>query len=239
MLKNLWPKIFKDKNEIKLSQDLRQILGVKPNNLNIFKTAFLHRSCSKKNDTGEYVNNERLEYLGDAILGAVIADHFFNKYPAKDEGFLTKMRSRIVNGEYLGILANKIGINEFIVARTGNQSINKHLYGDVFEAFIGAVFFDKGYKFTKKFIIDKIINKYVNLHEIESTDHNFKSRLLEWGQKNKKEIKFYTDHESSTSKRFISYVRIENSIFGLGTGTSKKEAEQNAAHETILEVILN
>ncbi|MFC2117487.1 ribonuclease III [Bacteroidota bacterium] len=239
MLKIIWQEINKNKEDKNLSNVLKKILGKKPDNLNIYKTAFLHKSCSKIKEDGEAVNNERLEYLGDAILGAVIADYLFHLYPRKDEGFLTKMRSRIVNGDHLGELANKIGLDQLMITKTSSVNHIKHIYGDVFEAFIGAVFYDKGYKFTRNFIISNIINKYIDLNKLELIDSNFKSQLIELCQKYKKQIDFQTNPESQNSKKFVSYVKIEDSIFGTGSGDSKKEAEQNAAQLTLNEINLN
>ena len=239
MFKIIWQKKYKNKEDKNLFDVLKNILGEKPDNLNIYKTAFLHKSCSKIEEDGNAVNNERLEYLGDAILGAVIAEYLFHLYPNKDEGFLTKMRSRIVNGEHLGELTNKIGLDQLMVCKTSSINHIKHIYGDIFEAFIGAVFYDKGYNFTKRFIINNIIKKYIDLEELEIIDSNFKSQLIELCQKYKKQIYFQTNPESQNSKKFISYVKIEDSVFGSGSGNSKKEAEQNAAQETLHEINLN
>lgn len=239
MLRHFWQKISFIKSNSDFSQKLRKILGARPNNVNIYKTAFLHRSCSEKSENGICNNNERLEYLGDAILGSVIAEYLYKLYPEEKEGFLTKMRSRIVNRENLGELAHKIGLDNLLVFRKKEPLYIKHIYGDVFEAFIGAIFIDRGYNFTKKYINNKIIKIHLDISEIESTDSNYKSQLIEWCQKNRKEVRFYTDLESNNSRRFISFVRIGDSIFGSGIGFSKKEAEQNAAQETFLEVMVN
>jgi len=239
VLRNIWKKISLKNNRSGFSGKLIEILGSRPNNINIFQTAFLHKSCSTMTESGCCLNNERLEYLGDAVLGTIITEHLYKKYPDEKEGFLTKMRSRIVNGENLGELAHKIGLPDLLVYKNKDTLPVRHIYGDVYEAFIGAIFIDKGYKFTRKYILQKIIDIHIDLEKIESTDSNYKSQLIEWCQKNKKDVKFYTDNESNNSKRFISFVRIGDSIFGSGTGLSKKEAEQNAAQETFLEVNVN
>ena len=145
------------------------------------------------------------------------------------------MRSKIVNGENLSQLAKNIGLHKLVVSNTTGSS-RKNIYGDAFEAFIGAIYIDRGYKVTENFIINHVIKNYVDLVELETVDTNFKSQLIEWGQKYKKDVSFYTDLESYDSKNFISYVKIESEIFGSGTGKSKKEAEQNAAKETLKKI---
>ena len=138
------------------------------------------------------VNNERLEYLGDAILGSIIAEFLYNRFPNQDEGFLTQMRSKLVNRSFLTELTYQIGLNTFIKSNTNNTAENSHIYGDAFEAIIGALYLDKGYKDTKEFITKKILPNYVDLNQVQHTNTNFKSQLIEWSQKHKKEINFET-----------------------------------------------
>jgi ribonuclease-3 len=215
---------------------LRNLIGFYPQKLAFYDIAFTHRSASRTDSQGNVVNNERLEYLGDAILGAVIADFLYNRFPHEDEGFLTKMRSKLVNRSILTNLTYEMGLNHFIDSNTTSAVEKSHIYGDVLEALIGAIYLDKGYAAAKFFITKRILSKYVNLHQLEQLDLNFKSRLIEWSQKNKREVKFETIEEypdGTRQPRFISSVEIDHKFAGRGSGSSKKEAQQNAAHETL------
>lgn len=219
----------------KFYKQINSEFGVFPNNYRIFQIALTHRSASVKTEDGTVINNERLEFLGDAILDAVIADYLFKKYPSENEGFLTQLRSKIVKREYLNSLAKKIGIDRLIKSQI-NSANKKNVYGDALEAFIGAVYFDRGYDFTYNYILSFIIAKHVDLDLLVRTDTNYKSQLVEWAQKHKKEICIDTDNNPINKEQFISYVRIEKEIAGSGTGLSKKEAEQNAAGQALLKV---
>lgn len=234
ILRNLFCPVFKQNPQL---AKLKDILGYCPNNIEYYKIAFIHKSASFFDKNGSIINNERLEFLGDAVLSSVTADLLFHKFPDQDEGFMTQMRSRIVSGENLNRLAKKIGINSLIVSNMDSSNPKKNIFGDAFEALIGAVYLDKGYKNAMNFIVNNIINHYVDLEELETNDKNFKSQLIEWGQKVKKDVSFYTDLESYNSKIFVSYVKIENQVFGSGNGKSKKEAEQNAAKVTLSKVL--
>lgn len=181
---------------------------------------------------GNPVNNERLEYLGDAVLGAVVADFLYNRFPSKDEGFLTQLRSRIVNRSFLTQLTFQLGLNRFVTSNTSSINETSHIYGDVFEAFIGAVYLDAGYKATKNFLVKKILFQYVDINELERSDTNYKSQLIEWGQKNKKVVEFNTVNNplpGPNKPPFISEIIIDGEIIGRGEGFSKKEAQQKAA----------
>ncbi|MBE9467929.1 MAG: ribonuclease III [Bacteroidetes bacterium] len=216
---------------------MKNIVGFRPSNPNFYRIALIHKSASIISPDGSIVNNERLEFLGDAILDAIIAEYLFAKFPNKNEGFLTKLRSNIVNGENLSILSEKINLTKLIISNINSSKYSKHLYEDVFEAFIGAIFLDKGYETTKKFIINKIIKQHVDINHLAETDNNFKSKLVEWSQKDKKSICFDTilDGSSINSNNtlFVSHIKIEDEILGEGFGSSKKEAEQNAAKKTL------
>ncbi|HKI90200.1 MAG TPA: ribonuclease III [Draconibacterium sp.] len=215
---------------------LKDILGFYPQNLKLYDLAFIHKSASTVDSQGNLVNNERLEYLGDAILGAIIADFLYNRFPQEDEGFLTKTRSKLVNRSFLTKLTYDMGLNVFIDSNTTKNIDTSHIYGDALEALIGAIYLDKDYKTAKYFVTKRILSQFVNLNEIEQNDTNFKSQLIEWSQKNKKEIKFETTeeiNEKSKQPKFTAIVEIENTEVGKGTGTSKKEAQQNAARQTL------
>lgn len=218
---------------------LKDVIGFYPGNTKFYDVAFIHKSASIADSQGGYVNNERLEYLGDAILGAIIADFLYRRFPQKDEGFLTKTRSKLVNRAFLTKLTFDIGLNTYINSNTTKNIDSSHIYGDAFEALIGAIYLDKGFKAAKFFVTKRILSKFVNINEIEQEDNNFKSQLIEWSQKNKKEIKFETIEEPAVKTRppkFIAVVEIGNKEVGRGVGVSKKEAQQNAAHQTLRKI---
>lgn len=215
---------------------LKEVLGFYPTKLEYYEIALTHKSASIIEAGIAPVNNERLEYLGDAILDAIVGDFLYHKFPKEDEGFLTQMRSKIVNGENLSELAQKIGITTFIKSQISNPKGRNKIYEDAFEAFVGAIYLDKGFEKTKRFIIERILKNYINIIELINVDKNYKSQLIEWGQKYKKVVTFNTVQDEDNPKYFISYAKVDEDIMGTGTGLSKKIAEQNAAQETLEKV---
>jgi len=215
---------------------LIRILGFLPGKIGLYELAFIHKSASLSDSKGNPLNYERLEYLGDAVLGVIIAEFLYRQFPDRNEGFLTKMRSKIVNGDNLSMLTQQMGLTQLLDNRIQHEQANRHILGDAFEALIGAIYLDKGYRRTRRFVIRRVIRKHVDLIELERNETNFKSQLIEWAQKNKKEVTFYTDIEPYDPTHFISFVSIGDTLFGSGTGVSKKEAEQNAALETLKEL---
>ncbi len=215
---------------------LKDIIGVYPGNTRFYDIAFIHKSASMTDSMGNLINNERLEYLGDAILGAVVAEYVYKRFPQRGEGFLTQMRSKLVNRAFLTQLTNDTGLHKFIKSRTVGNPSASNIYGDAFEALIGAIYLDKGYNKTKYIIIKRFLNEYVDLNKMEETDNNYKSQLIEWGQKNKREINFQTEEENSPNSKFsifVSSVEVENEVKGKGYGSSKKESQQNAAQDAL------
>jgi ribonuclease III len=215
---------------------LKDILGIYPGNLKLYDIAFVHKSASTTDSMGNLINNERLEYLGDAILGAVVAEFLYNRFPQRGEGFLTQMRSKLVNRTFLTQLINETGLHQFIKSRTIGNTAASNIYGDALEALIGAVYLDKGFEKARYVIIKRFLNGYVDLNKMEEQDNNYKSQLIEWGQKNKMDVNFQTEEEPSPNSKFsifISTVEIEKEIKGKGYGSSKKESQQNAAREAI------
>lgn len=215
---------------------LETLLGSYPENLKLYDTAVIHKSASIVDSHGNYVNNERLEYLGDAVLGAAIADFLYNRFPSQDEGYLTQMRSKLVNRSFLTQLTYQIGLDQFINSNATNTLESSHIYGDALEALIGAIYLDKGYREAKKFITRKLLQGFVNLEEIQNTNTNYKSQLIEWSQKYKQEVLFNTTEESTENTKqtlFVSEIKIEDKVMGRGTGSSKKEAQQNASKATL------
>jgi len=181
---------------------------------------------------GKKVNNERLEYLGDAVLDAILSDYLFEKFPDANEGFMTKIRSRIVNRDVLNDLAISLGINKTIISNISSVHPTKNLYGDALEALIGALFLDKGFRKTKKLFIRNVLNKYLNLNDIVNTDTDYKSLVFEWVQKNKSTLVFTYNEEYDFNLRkslFSTRLLIDKEELGEGQGSSKKEAEQEAA----------
>jgi ribonuclease III len=213
---------------------LKKILGFSPGNLELYEIAFIHRSATFTLPNGKKVNNERLEYLGDAVLDAILSDYLFELFPDANEGFLTKIRSRIVNRDVLNQLAVSMGINKILISKISNTHITKNLYGDAFEALIGSVFLDKGFKKTKKVFIKNVLNKYLDLDLIVKTDSDYKSLVFEWVQKNKSNLIFtYNEEYDFNLKKsvFSTILFIDKQEFGEGHGSSKKEAEQEAASQ--------
>ena len=219
----------------KLYFRLRNIFGFYPRNISLYKLAFRHRSLAKRQHNGNKISNERLEFLGDAILDAVVADYLFKLFPFKDEGFLTQMKSKIVSRTHLNKLSTKLGIDKLIQCNPDSGPHFKSMKGDAFEAFIGALYLDKGFGFTKKIIIDRIIRLHIYLDELLAIDLNFKSRLLEWVQREKKILEFKVVDEVGTgyNKQYIVESLIDRVVFGRGQDFSIKAAEQQAAEKAL------
>lgn len=216
-----------------------RILGFYPRNIHLYEQALLHKSTSLRSEKGRPLNNERLEFLGDAILDAIVGDIVYKHFEGKREGFLTNTRSKIVQRETLNKLAVQIGLDKLIKYSTRSSSHNSYMYGNAFEAFIGAIYLDQGYERCKLFLEEKIIHPYIDLDKLSRKEVNFKSKLIEWSQKNKVEVSFelieqFFDKESNPV--FQTEVRIEGIPAGTGTGYSKKESQQNAAQMALKKI---
>ncbi len=208
------------------------MLGFLPRNLSLYRLAFIPKSALQKNPSGNHLNNERLEYLGDAVLDAIVADYIFKRFPEGDEGFMTKLRARIVKRKNLDSLAIKIGIPALIVPGTTTGSPSKHIYGNALEAFFGAIYLDRGYRAAKKFFERKILKRHIDLVQLSHKDPDYKSRLIEWCQKVRTEISFESQEEPdelNQSPSFVSIIHMNGEEKGSGRGDSKKEAEQEAS----------
>jgi len=208
--------------------NLKNILGFYPRNISVYKLAFSHRSAPPSSINGLQLSNERLEFLGDAVLGAIVADMLFRRFPFRDEGFLTEMRSRIVSREHLKNLALKIGVDQFIKTNSG-PGMYRSMYGDAFEALIGAIFLDKGYKVTEKFVVNRIFSLHIDLNEIEKSDSNFKSRIINWAQRERKNLIFETVEENTATRLITVRLMIDGEEIATGIDYVKKKAEQIAA----------
>jgi ribonuclease III len=216
------------------SSRLKKILGFKPGNLKLYEIAFIHRSATFTMPDGKKVNNERLEFLGDAVLDAILSDYLFEKFPDASEGYMTKIRSRIVNRELLNQLAVSMGINKILISNISSVQPTRNLYGDALEALIGSVFLDKGFKRTKKLFIKNVLNKYLDLEFIIRTDTDYKSLVFEWVQKHKSNLIFtYNEEYDFNLKKsvFSTTLIIDKAEMGKGQGSSKKEAEQEASNQ--------
>lgn len=216
---------------------MKRIIGFQPSNLELYALAMKHSSAAEESRKGFMESNERLEYLGDSVLGMAVAEYLFNKYPFKDEGFLTEVRSRIVNREHLNQLARKIGLGDVIKyngqLKSNGQSF-KSIYGDALEALVGAVYLDKGFRATRSFIIKKLIIPHIDLDDIIKTDTNFKSKIIEWSQKENKDLRFEVEEQNNEKhfKKFEAKVFVGKKQISVGHGLSKKKAEQNAAEKS-------
>lgn len=211
---------------------LRPILGFTPARLNLFKTAFYHKSMT--NETPGKPTNERLEYLGDAILSTIVAEYLFKKYPNKDEGFLTKMRSKIVKRQTLNEVADNMGL-DVILSEYSLGKMSSAMLGNALEALVGAIYIEFGYEKTKRYVIKNILMRYLNMNDLETRDDNHKSQLLEWCQKHGKEINFTTLTKFKVDKRdcFKVAVIIDGIEMATAEDFNKKSAEQTAAQKTI------
>ncbi len=217
---------------------LRKELKIKTRNPGLYEQAFLHRSASITHAQHVMINNERLEYLGDAVLDAIIADYLFKKFPSRNEGFLTQMRSKIVKRAHLESVAQQMGLDRAIVCHSNLQPNKRRIFGDALEALIGAMYLDKGYNKTRKYVVRFVMKNYVNLNDLMTHDTDFKSRLIEWGQKQKIFLLFDTQENESIADRrsplYTTMVKVRgNFILGRGIGSSKKEAEQSAAEHSL------
>ena len=220
-----------------LNHSVRNIFGFSPGNLYLYKLAFRHKSVNQ-DINGIKINNERLEYLGDAVLGAVIAEYLFKKFPYKGEGFLTEMRSKIVCRSNLDKLSRKLGLDRLIESSPDTRSTSRNIRGDAFEAFIGALYLDKGYSFTRKVIINRIINIHIDIDALEHIETNFKSRLIEWAQKEKKEVEFSLVNEKGekNNRQYEIEILIDSKAVSRGIDFSIKGAEKIAAEKACHEL---
>lgn len=221
-------------SEKELAEAITNIFGYRPKNTSVYKLAFCHKSKAASNNSGFRHSNERLEYLGDAVLGAVVADFLFKKFPYKEEGFLTEMRSRIVSRQNLNMLSHKLGLDKLVQVNAENGTTGTSIMGDAFEAFIGAVYVDKGYEFTKDLIIQQVIQTHLDIDELMHHEINFKSKIIEWSQKEKKNLDFLIVKEEDKGKKGRLYtveLQVDKKTIGRGQDFSIKKAEQRAARQ--------
>ena len=208
-----------------------KILGFKPRKIGFYKKAFLHRSVNRKDKQGNPQNYERLEFLGDAMLGTIISKHLYNEVPAGDEGYLTKMRSKIVSRKHLNELGKDLGLIDFVESRIPKTHFGDNIHGNVFEALVGAIYLDRGYKYCEKFISNRVIKPYVDIEQLEGKVISYKSLVIEWCQKQKKEFKYqvYEDTGKDPLRHFAVKLSINNKVMAKARATSKKKAEEKAS----------
>jgi len=220
-------------------RELTKILGFIPRNVHLYKRAFTHKSLVKDAKDNRYpTNNERLEFLGDAILDSVTAEYLFRKYPTQDEGFLTQMRSKMVNRKALNKIAAHMELDIFL-RQLGATRISQTMMGNTFEAFVGAVYLDVGYARTKSFIINKMLRQYIDVHELENVNTNYKSQLLEYSQKNQKTISYNVlDHyrTKNNRERFKIAVLLDGKSLATAEDYSEKSAEQKASEKALIQM---
>ena len=210
---------------------LNKILGFKPKHIKYYKKAFTHRSMNIRGKEGNAINYERLEFLGDAMLSAVIASHLFQEVPEGDEGYLTKMRSKIVSREHLNELGKDLNLIDFIESKISKESFGDNIHGNLFEALIGAIFLDRGYKYTEDFIYKRVIIPYVDIVKLEGKVISYKSLLIEWCQKEKNTFDYdvYEDTGNDHLRHFSVKLSINNKVIAKARATSKKKAEEKAS----------
>ncbi|MFK7749696.1 MAG: ribonuclease III [Kordia sp.] len=211
--------------------ELEDILGFKTKRKKIYKKAFTHRSMNQKDSKGNSVNYERLEFLGDAMLSSVISSYLFVEVPSGNEGYLTKMRSKIVSREHLNELGRDLKLIDLVRSRIPKDNFGENIHGNLFEALVGAIFLDKGYKYCEKFIHLRVISPYVDIERLEGKVISYKSLLIEWCQKEKKNFKYdvYEDTGNDELKHFAVKLFIDNRVVGKARATSKKKAEEKAS----------
>lgn len=230
---NFPPKIFNShsKEDGDFFLGITAILGFKPKDLDLFKKAFLHRSINRKDEEGNPMNYERLEFLGDSMLGTIISKYLYSEVPGGDEGYLTKMRSKIVSREHLNELGKDLKLINYVESRIPKSHFGNNIHGNVFEALVGAIYLDRGYKYCEKFINKRIIEPYVDIEQLEGKVISYKSLVIEWCQKKKKDFNYnvYEDTGNDTVKHFAVKLTIEQQVVAKARATSKKKAEERAS----------
>ena len=225
------PQNPEDKN---LYEYIHNILGFYPKNIALYRVAFTHKSMAAETVGSYHVNNERMEYLGDAVLSIAVADYLFHTYPTQPEGFLTEMRSRIVSRVSLNKLSQKLGFDDFIKHAPDMSNNARSMGGNAFEALMGAIYLDRGFDFAKHIIIDRIVKVHIDLDELQNTDVNFKSKLLEWSQKNKRKLVYKSLGEigEGQKREYHMQVVIDDKPYGDAIDRSIRGAEQLASEKT-------
>ncbi|MEN8966411.1 MAG: ribonuclease III [Polaribacter sp.] len=221
----------RSEEDLELRSELKKLLNFSPKNINKYKKAFTHRSVQMLDRKGNPINYERLEFLGDSILGSVIAAYLYKKVPEGSEGYLTQMRSKIVSREHLNELGKDLNLIRFVKSNIDQTNVGDNIHGNIFEALIGAIYLDKGYNFCQKFIYKNVILPYVDIEKLEGKITSYKGLIIEWCQKQKKNYNFdtYEDTGNEPVKHFSVKVSIDGEQIAKGRATSKKKAEEQAS----------
>ena len=218
-----------DKGEFNAA--MKAILGFKPKNLSWYQRAFTHRSMNQKDDNGNPLNYERLEFLGDAMLGVIISKHLFKEVPNGNEGYLTKMRSKIVSRQHLNELGKELQLNTYLESKIGPEQFGDNIYGNLFEALVGAIYLDRGHDYCERFIRMRVIDPHVDIERLEGKVMSYKSLMIEWCQKQKKDFHFEIAEDQGVDDRphFSVKFTIDQRVVSRARETSKKRAEEKAA----------
>jgi ribonuclease-3 len=225
--------IRKPDHDTRFARQLREVLAIETNNVQLYRTALSHRSVKETADE----NNERLEYLGDAILSAIIADYLFKRYPYKEEGYLTEMRSKMVNRQQLNEIAVRMGLRKITFYNKFDNALKgSHIFGNTLEALVGAHYLDKGYQKTQHWVIHQVVLPHMFVEDLEGVDINLKNKLIGWANKNGKSLRFELAEEKKEGNRrlFSIDVHLEGEVIASGKGSNKKDASQQAAQAAIL-----
>jgi ribonuclease-3 len=231
---NIIRKIFSKSRSLEdgiFFNSIQEILGFTPKNIEFYKKAFTHRSSNRQDEKGNAINYERLEFLGDAMLSSVIAAYLFNKAPAGDEGYLTKMRSKIVSREHLNELGKDLNLVRFIESKVPLHNFGENIHGNIFESLVGAIYLDRGYEYCEKFIQKRVIVPYVDIARLEGKVISYKSLLIEWCQKEKKQFHYdiFEDNGIDGQRLFGVKLSIDDKVIAKARATSKKKAEEKAS----------
>ncbi|HIB37040.1 ribonuclease III [Mesonia sp.] len=210
---------------------IQNIIGFRPKVIKHYKRAFIHRSLNKKDSLGNDLNYERLEFLGDAMLSSIVAAYLYNEVPGGDEGYLTKMRSKVVSRKHLNELGRDLGLIKFVETNVPKDHFGQNIHGNLFEALVGAIYLDRGYKYCEKFIYQRVIDPYVDIEQLEGKVISYKSLLIEWCQKQKHKFNYevYEDTGKDELKHFAVKLWIDAKVVAKARATSKKKAEEKAS----------
>lgn len=222
-----------------LSIFIKNVFGYLPKSIFLYELALTHKSASLYHNKDFSINNERLEFLGDAVLNTIIGEYLFNEYVNENEGFLTNLRAKIVSRHSLNDLAIKLNLTKVIKQQPDLDILSSNIPGNALEAFIGAIFLDKGYDFTKKIVLQKIVHPYIDLHDLIENDTNYKGQIIDWAQKHHVPIEFKCEPTTLPNKQqgYTAEILIKGLEWGKGKGITKKEAEQQASKEALGKIL--
>jgi ribonuclease-3 len=227
--------IRKPSPEVRFARQLRELLAIDTKNIQLYRTALSHRSVKETADE----NNERLEYLGDAILSAIIADYLFKRYPYKEEGYLTEMRSKMVNRQQLNEIALRMGLRKLTFYNKFDNALKaSQIFGNTLEALVGAHYLDKGYRKTQQWVLNQVVLPHMFVEDLEGVDINLKNKLIGWANKNGKSLRFELAEEKREGNRrlFSIDIHLEGEIIESGKGYNKKDASQQAAQAALVRI---